>query len=155
MASEQDPVQVEKQIEVELITSWAREELVELYRAGGWWTEGWDLSGVDALIRGSFAFAVAIDRADNRAIGMGRVLSDGVSDAFIEDVVVLPSYRGMGVGTMILSALLKHCTAAGITWIVLIAEPGIEDFYVPLGFQRLEGYIPMRYRGDDMNAHDR
>ncbi len=50
------------------------------------------------LIRGSFLFAVAVDRKTGHAVGMGRVISDGVSDGYIQDLVVLPEYRKTGIG---------------------------------------------------------
>jgi len=132
-------------IEVRLVDVWDVEMIADLYRAGDWWNEIWDPTGLGALITGSFAFAVAIDSATGRAVGMGRVISDGVSDAYIQDLVVLPGYRGRGIGTMILSTLLDYCKSAGVTWVALVAEPGTEAFYTPLGFRRMEGHIPMRW----------
>ena len=46
-------------------------------------------SRINDLIRGSFLFAVAIDISTGRAVGMGRVISDGIADAYIQDLVVL------------------------------------------------------------------
>jgi len=70
-----------------------------LYRAGGWWKDEYDPAEIPGLIRGSFAFAVAVEEESGRAVGMGRVISDGVSDAYIQDLVVLPEYRSRNVGT--------------------------------------------------------
>ncbi|MEG3056581.1 MAG: GNAT family N-acetyltransferase [Methanoculleus sp.] len=134
------------EIEVRLADDRDREMIASLYMAGGWWDGALDPVGLSALIRGSFAFAVAVERDTGRAVGMGRALSDGVSDAYIQDLVVLPAYRGRGIGTKILSTLLDHCRSAGVTWIALVAEPGTETFYTPLGFQRLEAHTPMRWR---------
>ncbi len=136
-------------VEVRLVNVWDVETIADLYRAGGWWNEEWDPAGLDALIAGSFAFAVAVDAVAGRAVGMGRVISDGVSDAYIQDLVVRPEYRGRGVGTMILSALLDYCNSAGVTWVALVAEPGTEAFYTALGFRRMEGHIPMRWYPKD------
>jgi ribosomal protein S18 acetylase RimI-like enzyme len=132
-------------IEVRLVNVWDVETIADLYRAGGWWNEAWEPAGLCALIAGSFAFAVAVDPATGKAVGMGRVLSDGVSDAYVQDLVVLPDYRGRGIGTMILSTLLDHCKSAGVIWVALVAEPGTEPFYTALGFRRMEGHIPMRW----------
>ena len=132
-------------IEVRLVDVWDVDMIADLYRAGGWWNEEWNPAGLLALIAGSFAFAVAVDPAAERAVGMGRVISDGVSDAYIQDLIVLPGYRGRGIGTMILSALLGHCRSAGVTWVALVAEPGTEPFYTALGFRRMEGHTPMRW----------
>lgn len=116
---------------------------MELYRAGGWWKEGMDKSRLGELIRGSFLFAVAIDISTRKSVGMGRVISDGISDAYIQDLVVLPEWRGMGVGRMILSVLLDECRMRRISWMALIAEPGTSGFYGSLGFAPMTGYVPM------------
>jgi ribosomal protein S18 acetylase RimI-like enzyme len=79
---------------------------------------------------------------------MGRALSDGVSDAYIQDLVVLPECRGKDLGTAIVSTLIARCREAGISWIALIAEPDSEEFYRPLGFARMEGHVPLIDRGD-------
>jgi ribosomal protein S18 acetylase RimI-like enzyme len=135
-------------ISVALVRSWDPEEIVALYRAGGWWKDEYDPAEIPRLIGGSFAFVVATDTKIGRAVGMGRAISDGVSDAYIQDLVVLPEYRRRDLGTAMVSLLVARCREAGISWIALVAEPGSENFYVPLGFARMEGYIPLIYQGD-------
>jgi GNAT superfamily N-acetyltransferase len=135
-------------IRIEIVRSWDAENIVALYRAGGWWKDTFNPAEIPALIKGSFAFAVAVDTNSGHTIGMGRVLSDGVSDAYIQDLVVLPGYRGKDLGTAIASRLIARCREAGISWIALIAEPGTEKFYLPLGFSLMEGYRPLIYHGE-------
>lgn len=135
-------------IRVSIVNSWDNAEIVFLYRTGGWWKDTYDPAEIPRLIKYSFAFAVAVDTSGH-AIGMGRAISDGVSDAYIQDLVINPEHRGRGIGTRILSVLIKHCKQAGLSWIGLIAEPGSEDFYTPLGFERMPGHIPMIYRDDE------
>lgn len=134
-------------IRITLVRSWDAEEIIALYRAGGWWKDEYDPAEIPRLIVGSFAFAVAADSRSGRAVGMGRALSDGVSDAYIQDLVVLPQYRGRDLGTAIISRLVARCREDGISWIALIAEPGSEEFYRPLGFTRMEGHVPLIYGG--------
>jgi aralkylamine N-acetyltransferase len=134
-------------IRVSLVKSWDKDEIVCLYKSGGWWKDSYDPANIPHLIKGSFAFAVAADTSGH-AIGMGRAISDGVSDAYIQDLVILPAYRGRGIGTKIASLLLEHCKTRGISWVGLIAEPDSEEFYIPLGFERMHDHIPMIYRGD-------
>ena len=136
------------EISIQLVKSWDGEEIVGLYRAGGWWKEEYSAAGIPALIRGSFLFAVAVHTTSNKAVGMGRVISDGVSDGYIQDLVVLPSCRGTGVGRQIVQALVDGCTKAGVTWIGLVAEPETEEFYKPLGFALMNGHVPLLYQGD-------
>ena len=134
-------------IEVRRVDTWNVAEIADLYRAGGWWQETWDQEGIRPLIKGSFAFVVAVDPKTGKAVGMGRIISDGVSDGYIQDLVVLPHYRKSGIGGRIVSELVASGTARGLGWIGLIAEPGSDQFYSSLGFQPMKGHIPMIYKG--------
>lgn len=138
---------MKQQIKIKLVKTWPDKDIVELYKAGGWWKESYNSSGIKHLIKGSFAFAVAIDK--KKAVGMGRVISDGVSDAYIQDTVVLPEYRGRGIGKKIVKILLEYCLSKGILWIGLIAEPNQDEFYSRLGFKKMQNYVPMKYKIED------
>lgn len=139
----------EQDIEIKFVDNWPENEIVELYKAGGWWKESYDSSGIKSLIDGSFAFAVAVDKKSGKAVAMGRIISDGVSDAYIQDLVVLPEYRGLGIGKKLADALLKYCLSKGLLWIGLIAEPNQDGFYTTLGFKDMKNYKPMSYQSED------
>jgi len=136
----------EKKIEIKFVETWSKDDIVELYKAGGWWKDSCDSSRIKSLIVGSFAFAVVVDKDSGKAIGMGRIISDGVSDAYIQDLVLLPAYRGQGIGEQLVKTLLNHCLSKGILWIGLIAEPDQDKFYSSLGFKSMKNYIPMKYQ---------
>jgi ribosomal protein S18 acetylase RimI-like enzyme len=132
---------------IHLVKEWDFQALVELYKAGGWWRKDHDPNHIPDLVRSSYAFAVAVHNPSGRTIGMGRAISDGVSDAYIQDLVVLPEFRGIGAGKKIIGELLVFCVSHKITWIALIAEPGTEDFYAQLGFFPMKEHTPMKFRG--------
>lgn len=134
-----------EEIEIKIVDNWKKNDIVNLYKAGGWWKDHYTPSGIKYLIKGSFAFAVAIDKKSKKAIGMGRLISDGVSDAYIQDLVVLPDYRDKGIGRDIVIKLINHCKNKSIHWVGLIAEPNQDGFYISLGFKQMEKYIPMKY----------
>lgn len=133
------------EIEIRFIKEWNIDEIIKLYRDGNWWKEEWDERGIAPLISGSFIFAIAYSVKENKAIGMGRVISDGVSDGYIQDLVILKDYRGMGLGKKILNSLVNESLEKGLSWIGLIAEPETEEFYRGTGFERMNGHIPMIY----------
>jgi aralkylamine N-acetyltransferase len=139
---------LEDTIAIQLVHAWDADEIADLYRTGGWWKEEYDQKELPRLISGSFLFAVAVDTKNGHAVGMGRVISDGVSDGYVQDLVVLPEFRKTGIGARILSLLVKKCVESGISWIGLIAEPGTENFYLPFGFHPMEGHIPLIFRRD-------
>ena len=136
-------------IEIKIIDTWNTKEIVMLYTDAGWWKDNYNSSEIKNLIKGSFAFAVAFEPNIKKAIGMGRVLSDGISDAYIQDVVVLKEYRKKGIGKDIVKALVYHCKKKGINWISLIAEPNQDFFYKKIGFNKMDNYTPMKYKNDD------
>ena len=133
-------------IEIRLVDSWSTDEIVELYKAGGWWKESYDTSLINQMIAGSLVFAVVVDTTIDKAVGMGRVISDGISDAYIQDLVVLPKYRGHGIGKKLVDSLIKQCLSNGIVWIGVIAEPGSDKLYRGLGFKPMKDHIPMLYQ---------
>jgi len=138
-------------ITLRIVSSWDADEIVALYRAGGWWEEQWTPEGIAPLIAGSFCFVVATE--GERAVGMGRAISDDCSDAYLQDIVVLPEYRGKGIGAVILDTLVAFCRERGLTWIGLIAQPGTTPFYERRGFAVMEGHVPML--SGEYHAHDR
>lgn len=140
-------------ISLHVVCEWDADEIVGLYREAGWWDDAWDASRIPAMIQGSHRFIVAVDEVTGSAVGMGRTISDGVSDAYIQDVVVRKDYRRCHIGVRIIQLLTQLCAEDGILWIGLISEPGTLHFYRKIGFQPMEQYIPMIYLKEDQNAY--
>ena len=121
------------------------DDIVELYKSAGWWQDAPEAREIiPNMIRGSFRFMVA-RLSGGRIIGMARVISDGFSDAYIQDVVVLPAYRKQGIGRELIRRLTEYCVSRKIGWLGLVAEPGTREFYEELGYGPLDGYQPMLY----------
>lgn len=117
-------------------------EITNLYRMAGWWSRAEDNpSLVTEIIAGSHCFLTAID--DGRIIGMGRGISDRISDAYIQDVTVHKMYRGRGIGTTMIRMLIDCLQKDGMGWIGLIAEDGSHEFYRRMGFTPMPNAIPM------------
>ena len=119
-------------------------QITSLYRHEGWWSKDKDTDDPDhvsGIIAGSHLFIIAV-KADEIA-GMGRAISDRVSDAYIQDVTVKEEYRGKGIGTIIINELIKRLRADGIDWIGLIAEKDSHGFYTRLGFHKMQNSVPL------------
>jgi spermidine synthase len=121
-----------------------RAEVLALYRAAGWFAQDDPAPQLDAMIANSFAVSAAFDPA-GRLLGMARALSDGVSDAYILDVVVRPDHRRQGIGRRLVSALAEHLATFGIDWIVCIGVPGTESLYKSAGGEPMTGHTPFRF----------
>ncbi|MDH5823207.1 GNAT family N-acetyltransferase [Luteimonas sp. RD2P54] len=68
--------------------------------------------------------------AGDRPIGTGRMSPDGR----IGRMAVLPEWRGRGVGTALLQALLRIARERGLREVALNAQAGAIDFYLRHGF---------------------
>jgi ribosomal protein S18 acetylase RimI-like enzyme len=86
----------------------------------------------DALRR-SFAQSqhVAIARDDDRVVGMARLLSDGVCNAYLLDVWTSSSHRRTGIA----SSMVRHLADRVPEQHIGLQTDDAESFYRFLGFQ--------------------
>jgi spermidine synthase len=120
--------------------------ILALYRQAGWWQMDDNpqyLETVRQILSNSFCFVIA--KTGEEIIGMGRAISDGVSDAYIQDVTVRKDMRGKGIGKGIIRTLLRSLKENKLQWIGLISEPGYEKFYGGLGFNVMPNYTPFLF----------
>jgi spermidine synthase len=128
---------------LELPTQEQLQQIIPLYRQAGWWgdiTES-DPDILKQIIQGSHCFAVALHNSE--IIGMGRAISDGVSDAYIQDVAVKGEYQAKGIGTRLIEMIIERLRDDNIGWIGLIAEKGSHPFYKKFGFRKMADATPL------------
>ena len=70
-----------------------------------------------------------------RLVGFARALSDGVCQAAIYDVAVVPEFQRQGIGAALVRALLSRLEGLNV---ILYASPGKEDFYRTLGLRKMK-----------------
>jgi len=133
-------------IKIKIIKSASMTDLIELYKSAGWWKSSYDKDSefLKHIVKNSAVFAGAF--SDKKMIGMGRAISDKMSDAYIQDVAVLEQFKGQGIGKKIIKILIEKLKGKGVDWIGLIAEPGTSSFYQDLGFEIMESHIPLKYK---------
>jgi ribosomal protein S18 acetylase RimI-like enzyme len=132
-----------KTIVLRVPTSSQIRQIEELYRAQGWWQADDAKSPqlIPRLIAGSHCFVAALDGED--IVGIGRAISDGASDAYIQDLTVRNDRRKEGIGRKILQILMERLHDDGLHWIGLIAEPGSYSLYRRAGFREMPDHLPM------------
>jgi ribosomal protein S18 acetylase RimI-like enzyme len=119
------------------------ERIIALYKQAGWWKDSSDnLELVNRIIHGSHCFIV-VSSTQEGIIGMGRAISDGASDAYIQDVMVDQSFQGQKIGSRIIQNLVEQLQTDGLKWIGLIAENNSQHFYENLGFTQMQNATPM------------
>ncbi|KAJ6844231.1 serotonin N-acetyltransferase 1, chloroplastic-like [Iris pallida] len=68
-------------------------------------------------------------------IGMARATSDHAFNATIWDVLVDPSYQGLGLGKALVEQIIRTLLQRDIGNITLFADNKVVDFYKNLGFE--------------------
>jgi GNAT superfamily N-acetyltransferase len=76
-----------------------------------YWAPGIPRAVVERSVRHSLCFA-AFDGA--RQVGFARVISDRATYAYVADVFVLPSHRGLGIGKRLMAAITSHPELQGL-----------------------------------------
>lgn len=114
----------------------------DLYLEAGWITPETDVSFLAPMLKNSFAVCAAFDGPC--LVGLMRALSDGVSDAYMLDLVVRREYRRRGIGKAIVRKLSEHLEQYGIDWIVCVGAPGTEEFYRTTGLDVMPAHTPYR-----------
>ena len=98
---------------------------------------GWDTCKPErvqmALGRADFLSAAYVE---NKAIGMARVMHDGLQ-ALVMDVIVKPEYQGKGIGKTLMTYVMEYLadlSQDGGIKVNLISAPDKVGFYEQFGF---------------------
>lgn len=100
-------------------------------------TTGWDSIKDDivskALARDLFSICVL---NKNEVVGMGRIIGDGAIYFYVQDVIVVPKYKGKGIGKLIMDNIefFLNKNANNNSFIGLMAAEGVKDFYHKFGY---------------------
>ena len=86
-------------------------------------------------------FRVSIYDGD-KIIAMARMIDNMGLDYYIKDVVVIPEYKGKGIGRLLIDELLKFIKENGVEdtdiFVELCAMPDKIPFYEKFGFDSNE-----------------
>ena len=68
-------------------------------------------------------------------IGFAEAVSNGVTDAYIQDVMVHPGWQRQGVGTQLMERMLERLSQEGVYMVsVVYGEKALQPFYERFGF---------------------
>lgn len=112
-----------------------RPESVQLLFQQTGWAKGRDVLEIQQMLDNT---QLTLGVWDNEyLIGFGRVMTDDVYRAWIEDIVVDEKYRKQGVATHMVEKMLKRLEHVEL--IILDCEESLVSFYERFKFQRKNG----------------
>ncbi|MFC1533244.1 GNAT family N-acetyltransferase [Thermodesulfobacteriota bacterium] len=103
---------------------------------------GWDRceGTYESILCKHFAYYIA--RADDYGlIGYVSVLCDGISNAFLLDLMVHPEYQKARLGIHLVRTAVKDLKQAGIRCVQVTFNDDLEPFYKQCGFHIFKGGI--------------
>jgi GNAT superfamily N-acetyltransferase len=112
------------------------EQLIELRESVGWDS----MEDYYKKVLGKTYFSLGC-YVNERLVGFVDVLSDGITDAFIRDLMVNPEYQGKGIGKRLLSITIEKLKEDGIYAINALFDEELKDFYKSFGFDIIYGGV--------------
>ena len=113
------------------------------------------LSGLDLIIRHPDSGTVLVCEKDGAIIGMVVLLfivstALGKKVALLEDLVIAPGHRGLGLGSVLLDAACDHAAGRGLGRITLLTDHDnilAHTLYAKKGFVRSDMVVFRRFFG--------
>ncbi|WP_120492951.1 GNAT family N-acetyltransferase [Microbacterium phyllosphaerae] len=106
-----------------------------------YWAQGRTRETQDAAIDASRNYSVR--DSDDRQVAYARVVTDGVTFAWLCDVFVDESVRGNGVGRMIVEGVIQDLQDSSTVKRIVLATSTADGLYAQYGFAESPG--PNRY----------
>jgi len=103
---------------------------------------GWDLSEgtYETVLHRHYAHYAARS-GGSQLVGYVSVLSDGIADAFLLDLMVHPEHQGAGLGIRLVRTAAADVKRAGIRCLQVTFNDDLEPFYKKCGFHIFKGGI--------------
>lgn len=111
------------------------DEVLGLYRAVGWTAYTDRPAVLAAALAGSSRVVLAHD--GGALVGLARVVSDGASVAYLQDVLVHPGHRRAGLGAALVQAVMAPYAAVRQKVLLTDDEDGQRAFYRSLGYHQV------------------
>ena len=119
-------------------TSVSIDDVLHLYQAVGWTNYTNQPEMLEQALTHSLAIYLARD--GEKIVGLVRLVGDGFSSVFVQDLIVLPSYQRQGIGSNLMKeALADYKDAYQIQLATEQTEKNL-GFYRSLGFETLSTY---------------
>ena len=113
-------------------------DVLHLYQAVGWTNYTHQPQMLKKALSHSLAIYLALD--GDAVVGLVRLVGDGFSSVFVQDLIVLPSYQRQGIGSALMKKALENYKDAYQVQLVTEHTEKTLGFYRSLGFETLSTY---------------
>ena len=114
------------------------EDVSHLYQAVGWTNYTHQPQMLEKALSHSLVIYLAFD--GDAVVGLIRLVGDGFSSVFVQDLIVLPSYQRQGIGSSLMKEALEDFKEAYQVQLATEETERTLGFYRSMGFEILSTY---------------
>lgn len=114
------------------------EDVLHLYQAVGWTNYTNQPQILEQALSHSLVIYLAFD--GDAVVGLIRLVGDGFSSVFVQDLIVLPSYQRQGIGSSLMKEALEDFKEAYQVQLATEQTEKNVGFYRSMGFETLSTY---------------
>ena len=114
------------------------DDVLHLYQAVGWTNYTNQPQMLAQAL--SHSLATYLARDGEKIVGLVRLVGDGFSSVFVQDLIVLPSYQRQGIGSNLMKEALADYKDAYQIQLATEQTEKTLAFYRSLGFETLSTY---------------
>jgi GNAT superfamily N-acetyltransferase len=120
-------------------------DAIHAYLTTSYWAEGRSRE-TQAVLLERAARVVGLYAPDGAQVGFARVVSDGLTTAYLADVYVLEPHRGRGLGEELVRETVDRGPLAGCKW--LLHTRDAHSLYARIGFVAPSARVMERFPDD-------
>ena len=110
-------------------------DTVYQFLSQSYWAKGIPRTTLRKAMMNSFCFGVFDEQ--KKQVGFARLITDKATFAYLADVFILESHRGMGLSKWLVEIIVKHPELQGLRRMVL-ATKDAHGLYSQYGFKSIE-----------------
>lgn len=119
-------------------TSVSIDDVLPIYQAVGWTNYTNQPQMLEQAL--SHSLATYLARDGEEIVGLVRLVGDGFSSVFVQDLIVLPSYQRQGIGSSLMKQALADYKDAYQVQLATDESEKALGFYRSLGFETLSSF---------------
>ncbi|MBD3109762.1 GNAT family N-acetyltransferase [Bacillus sp. AGMB 02131] len=108
-------------------------DLKSLYEDVEWYAYTKDLNQLQQALENSLYVSTAWQ--DERLVGLVRVVGDGLTIIYIQDILVLNNYQNQGIATILMNQVIEKFNEVRQKVLLTEEAPDVRHFYEKNGFQ--------------------
>ena len=118
-------------MEIKEYQTYNEQEIIDLYQNVGWINYTSCPEMLEKAYKNSLCILGAFEK--EKLVGVVRVVGDGISIVFVQDILVLPEYQRQGVGSALMRAVLEKYASVYQVELLTDSTEKSKAFYSSVG----------------------